>query len=304
MINGLDAQSNQFLSDMKRIQDRQDRVQRALGSGLRMTRASDAPERVMDVLKLRSEVQRATAIGLNLDRATAESDSSEAAVRLMVQLVERARVLAAQNATDTAPNRRAIAVEARQLHDQLVNASMTVSEGRYVFSGDLDDKPLYSADWTQPGGITRLELAGNTRILEDVNGSRFSINRTAHQILDARNPDGSFADINVFNAVYTLGRALEDDNVAGVKEAALLLTAALNHLGEQTTFYGHAQNRVRDAITLNQNTLIARRKELGLAQDTDLAEALIELNLSRVHQDAALGAQARQPMSTLFDFLA
>jgi flagellin-like hook-associated protein FlgL len=100
-----------------------------------------------------------------------------------------------------------------------------------------------------------------------------------------------------------LARALEEDDVDAVNTAAGLLNSALNHLGEETTFYGHAQNRVRDAATLNSNTIIARKKELGLAQDTDLPEAIIELNLAGVHQQAALGAQARRPTRSLFDFL-
>ena len=304
MLNGLDAQSNHFLSDLKRIQDRQDRVQRALGSGLRVNRASDAPERVVDVLKLRSEISRATAIGGNLARATAEVETAEAAVRQMVDVLERARVIAAQTATGTAQNRTIIATEARQLHDQLVSLTRTVSEGRYVFSGDLDGKQLYSVDWAKPGGVVRLDSAENTRVLEDANGNRFSIARSAHQILDTRNADGSFAPDNAFNAVYALGRALENNDPAGVATAAGLLSSALDHLGEQTTFYGHAQNRVRDAVSLNSTTLIARRKELGLAQDTDVAEALVELTLSKTHQDAALGAQARRPTTSLFDFLA
>jgi flagellin-like hook-associated protein FlgL len=172
-----------------------------------------------------------------------------------------------------------------------------------VFSGDLDQKQLYTADWTQPGGIVRVDQAENTRVLEDVNGTRFSISRSAHQIVDTRNPDDSFASDNVFNAVYMLGVALENDDVAGVNAASALLNSALTRLGQETTFFGHAQNRVRDAQTLNQNVIIARRKELSQAEDTNIAEALVELNLSKVHQEAALSAQARRPLTSLFDFL-
>ena len=304
MINGLDARANSFLLDLKRIQDRQDKVQRALGSGIRVNRASDAPERVVDVLSLRSEIQRESAIGENLERATAEVDTAEAAVRVMVQIVERARVLATQTATDTAQNRKIVAIEAKQLHEQLVSITGTISEGRYIFSGDKDQMQLYAVDWTQPGGIVRLDQANNTRVLQDGNGSRFSVSRSAHQILDTREPDDTFAPDNVFNAVHSLGVALENDDVASVRTAAGLLKAAVDRLGQETTFYGHVQNRVRDAVTLNENALIARKKELGQAQDTNIAEALVELNLSKVHQDAALGAQARRPTTSLFDFLA
>ena len=49
--------------------------------------------------------------------------------------------------------------------------------------------------------------------------------------------------------------------------------------------------------------LNARKKELGSAQDTDIAEALVELSLASVHLQAALGAQAKMPKTSLFDYL-
>jgi hypothetical protein len=41
-----------------------------------------------------------------------------------------------------------------------------------------------------------------------------------------------------------------------------------------------------------------------VAQDADIAEQLIELNLTKLHQEAALGAQSRMARTSLFDFLA
>lgn len=303
MIRGLDSQAELFLANMKRIEQRQQRVQAELSSGLRVSKPSDAPDRVMNILQLRSEISRATVIGDNLIRATADVDSAEAAVRNAVQLVERARVLAAQGATGTAPDRGAMAIEAKQLHEQLVNLTFTASEGRLVFSGDLPTDRLYAADWSQPGGITRLETAANTRQLEDINGSRFSISRTAHEVFDARDSGGVATDENVFNAVYSLGKALEADDRDAVEDAAGLLVKALDHLGRQTTFYGHAQNRVDFAVDLNKTSIIARQKELGVAQDADIAEALVELNLAKVHQQAALSGQSQMPRASLFDYL-
>jgi flagellar hook-associated protein 3 FlgL len=302
MINSVDAQSAQFLSDLQRIQDRQARVQRQISSGIRVNRPSDDPDAVMNILQLRSEVERASAIASNLERATAEVDTAESAVRVMVQIMERARVLAAQTATGTATNRETIAVEARQLHDQLVNLTRTTSEGRYVFSGDRDTEYLYSVDFTQPGGVAALPTE-NTRMLEDVNGSRFSIARSAGEILDPRNGDGTPAESNSFEALHQLVTALESNDQPGVEAAAGLIIESLEHLGRQVTFYGHAQNRVQDAINLNAAALIARKKELGQAQDTDLPDALVELNLAGVHMQAALGSQAQIPRKSLFDYL-
>jgi flagellin-like hook-associated protein FlgL len=104
--------------------------------------------------------------------------------------------------------------------------------------------------------------------------------------------------------VFTLTNALEADDRQAVEVAAGLLSKSLERLGRQTTYFGQVQNRVRDAVTLTKNSLEARRRELGIAQDADIAEALVELNLADVHHKAALGAQARSPRQSLFDYLA
>jgi flagellin-like hook-associated protein FlgL len=304
MIKGLDSNSARFLANLDLLQQRQDRVQRSISSGRRVGRSSDAPERVIDILQLRSDISRTEAIGVNLDRVKSEVDTAEAAIRVAVRIVERARVLAAHAASDTAENRPGTAIEARELHEQLVNLTFTSSEGRLVFSGDLDQSHLYEIDWAQPAGVNRLTTANNTREISDVNGSRFLAGRTAHDIFDVRDGLGNVTDENAFNALYALTNALEADDRAGVEAAAALLDKSLQRLGRETTFYGHVQNRVVDAVTLNKTNLIARQKELGLAQDTDIAEALVELNLTGVHHEAALGAQAREPRTSLFDFLA
>jgi flagellar hook-associated protein 3 FlgL len=304
MIKALDAQSQRFLAGLDRIQARQQKVQRELSSGLRVDRSSDDPDRVMDILQLRSEIARSTTIGESLDRLATEVDTGEAAMRVAVQLVERARVLATEGATATAENRTSLAVEVQELHEQLVSLTYTASEGRLVFSGDRDQERLYAVDWTQAGGVTRLVTAENTRQIEDVNGSRFPVSRSAHTIFDDRDSLGNATENNVFHAMHSLGLALENDNQADVEAAAGLITTALEHLGRQTTFYGHLQNRVEDAINLNKSSLIGRKKELGLAQDTDMAAAIVELNLASVHHEAALGAQAKMPRTSLFDYLA
>ena len=86
MIRGLDSQAELFLASIKRIEARQQKVQSELSSGLRVSSSSDAPDRVVDILRLRSEIARITAVGGTLERVTSEVNSGEAALRVGVQL--------------------------------------------------------------------------------------------------------------------------------------------------------------------------------------------------------------------------
>jgi flagellar hook-associated protein 3 FlgL len=303
MNNGIDPRSARFLVDLGRIQDRQDRAQRAVSSGIRVGRPSDDPARVMDILQLRSQTVRASTISANLDRVTSEVNTAEAAIRVAVQLVERARVLAISTASTNAENRKGIAVEARELHSQLVALTQTTSEGRYVFSGDRDTDQLYSVDVNLSAGVQRNgDPANNTRLIEDVHGAKFSVSKSAHEIFDAR--EGEIpTEANVFDALHSLALALEGDNAELVQSSMTKINASLEHLGRITTFYGHVQNRVSDAVTLAKSTIISRQRELSTAQDTDIAEAIVEMTLAETHQQAALGARAQLPRRTLFDYL-
>ncbi|MEJ7607201.1 MAG: flagellin [Bryobacteraceae bacterium] len=303
MIKGLDSIGERFLADLSRVEERSRKVQNQISSGYRASRVSDEPQNVVNILHLRSRVEHATTISSNLTRVKAEVDTAEAAVRLAVKLVERANTLGVQTANGVAVNRNLIAIEVRQIHEQLVSFSNTSSEGRLVFSGDLDQTSLYSLDLTQPGGVNRVAVATNTRQIEDVKGTRFSVSKSVHELFDIRDSLDVPTTDNVFVALTELATAMEADDPVAVEAALPKIAAALDTLNRNLTFYGQAQNRVTNAIDETGNASVALRTELGAAQDTDLAAALVELNLTRVHQEAALGAHSRLPKTSLFDYL-
>src|SRR4051812_23650130 len=122
-----DGRALLFLADLDRVNSAEDRVQRAISSGYRVNRPSDDPDQMMDILQLRSEIQRTQDTDQSLGRVTAEVDTAEAALRVGTQLLERARTIAAQTATDTATDRTGAAIEVRQLHQQLVDLTKTLS---------------------------------------------------------------------------------------------------------------------------------------------------------------------------------
>jgi flagellar hook-associated protein 3 FlgL len=298
-----DSKSTQFVADLDRLDVKQTRLQREITSGYRVMLPSDGPENMVDILQLTSNVTRANSIGQSLVRIQSEVNSAEITLQVATNLVERARTIAAQNATETAANRAGAALEVRELHSQLVELTKTVSSGRFVFSGDSDSTALYDVDWTQTGGVVRHANAENTRGVQDVNGTTFSASLTANQIFDTRdgadNPDAN----NVFNAVWQLGRALEQDDRSAVENASSLLSSAMEHLGRQLTFYGNCQNRVSNAIDVTNRTTIQNMKNLSDLRDTDLAQAVVDLSMVKVHREAALGAQSQRPRKTLFDYL-
>jgi flagellar hook-associated protein 3 FlgL len=298
MLNGLDAQSTRFLADLNRIQERSHRAERQISSGLRVERASDAPEQVGAILRLRMRVELNVQMQTNLARVKVQVDASESAVSEAVSILEHVRVLAVQAATTGAINRTTMAHETRQLHDRLIALTGVSAEGRFVFGGDGATVPPYVRDSTSTTGVQLVSGAtSNTAMVVDENGAMFSVARTASEVFDA--PGAA----NAFKAIEDLTKALANDSESEVQASMAGITAALDHLNSQLTFYGSSQNRVASAFTAAKKNTVTLHDDLSSLQDTDLPAAILELNAAKIHQDAALMAQSRVPRSTLFDFL-
>jgi flagellin-like hook-associated protein FlgL len=185
-----------------------------------------------------------------------------------------------------------------------VDLSRTSVNGRYIFSGDLDRQPLYSLDATQPEGVAQLATAKSTVTVTDGGGAAIWVPRTAQDIFDLKNPNGTPASGNVFAAVNSLLLALQNNDPAAAGAAVDSLKAADDHVNQELGLNGIAQNRLADAVDGINNSLVTEKQNLSVQRDTDVAAAAIELSQVSVQQQAALSVGAKLSKLNLFDYLA
>ena len=305
MLQSLDPIREQFLADLQSLNDRIAKTQAQLTSGVRISRPSDDPSAVGDVLQLQSDIGRVTQIAANLNNVKNEVDSASGVVQDAVSLLDQARSLAAQGASDTlSPAARpALAAQAEQILSALVNASRATFDGRYLFSGDKSSQPAYDVNLANANGVDRLLTAPATRLIQDSGGVVFAVSKTAQDLFDHRNPDDSMAADNVFAAVNSLRVALLNNDQPGVAAAAAAIQKAQDYLSLQGTFYGAVQNRITTALDFAQKFQLQWKTELSNERDTDVAAAATDLTQEQLSQQAAMQAQAAVPRTTLFDFL-
>jgi len=308
MISSVDPSTEQFLANLARTQAKTDNAQRQISSGLKFQNASDAPDQVSDILKLRIDIAHNNQVTSNMSAVKTEVDTAEQALATAVQAVERARVLAIQgaNSTQTASTRAQIAQEVGSLHDQLVALSATQAGGRFLFGGDAGQTAPYQADTVTPdagGGIVQNSTAQATRLIEDPVGNTFGVDRTAQQIFDNQNPPGTPAPDNVFVAVNQLRVALQANDDAGIQNGMTALATAGDYLNAQLSFYGIAQNRISAATDLASNLDIEFQAALSNKQDADLSQSILELNQGQIQLQASLQARAQTRRISLFDYL-
>jgi len=133
-LNGLTA--------MQRLQAALDQTQRQISSGRRILKPSDDPIAASRSLELRESISRLSQFDRNAGIAMNRLAQEESALTSVNDVLQRVRELALQgnNATQSNESRGQIAVEMRQLLDNLVQlANQKDGNGSFMFAGNLEE---------------------------------------------------------------------------------------------------------------------------------------------------------------------
>jgi flagellar hook-associated protein 3 FlgL len=300
MISSLDAAALSFLNGMNQIQQRAQRAQQEMTTGLKINSVSDAPDQIAGLWATRSQLDQATQTDTNLARVKTEVNTAESTISSAVTLVERAQTLASQGDTGTtsAQSRQDIAGELGGILQQLVSTANTTVEGRYIFAGDSDQQAPYSIDLTQTDPISAYQGSATTRQIQGADGTTFSIAKTAQDIFD--NPNGQQ---NIFAAINNMRVALLNNDQAAMDAAMPNVQSAGTYLNQQLAFYGETQNRVTSETDFASNYETQLKTQLSGIEDADLTQAITEMQQAVTQQTAALSSRAKLPKTSLFDFL-
>jgi flagellar hook-associated protein 3 FlgL len=222
-----------------------------------------------------------------------------------IKLMDRALVLAAQgaNTSQTAATRSSIAQEIEAIEQQMVAASQTVVQGRYIFSGDSDTGPAYTYDPSTPGVVTEVSSAAATRRIQDAAGGSFTASLAARDIFDTRDASGTPTGDNVFAALEGLRQALLANNDAAMAGVVDGLKQAAGHLNSAQAFYGAVENRIDTALDFAARYDVRMQTDIGQIEDADITTAALELSQSTTQLQAAMQMRAHIPHTSLFDFL-
>jgi len=295
-----------YLDQLSQMQTEMDNLQQQVTSGIRVQRPSDDPAAVGPILDAQSRIAQLQQNQTNLGQVQTELQTGDGALQQAIQAIESAITLASQSSslTSNPAQQAALLQQAQGIQQTLVNISATTASGRYIFSGDLDQQALYTLDPTQPTGVRQLATATSTRTVLDANGAPVWTSKTATDIFDARNPDGTPAADNVFAAVNSLITALQSNNVSAAVASTTSLQAADDYLNQQLGYYGIGETRVTDALNTQSTALVSEQQQLSGLRDTNVASAALQLSQLTLEQQAALTSKAKLSQLSLFDFLA
>ena len=103
--------------------------------------------------------------------------------------------------------------------------------------------------------------SGATRVIQDANGTSIAVAKTAQEIFDPQNTDGTPATGNTFAAINSLLTALQNNDTAGVAAAVTSLQSAGTYLNNQLAFYGEAENQVSTATPRSRSNFNCRKNQ-------------------------------------------
>lgn len=306
MIRNFNPVTERFLTNLALSQKRSAKNMEEISSGYRANKASDAPDDVVSILRIQSDVHRTTQVQNNLSRLSNEVNSAEATLQIAITLTDRANVLAAQslNVAQTPESLATIETQVQDLLKQMVGLTQLNIQGRYVFSGDNDSAPQYQLDPVNlVTGVQRMFVTSETRQIGDAFGTTFTAAVTAQDIFDHRDSTDAPTSNNVFAAFQQLINGLNSGDTSVIEQAIESIKSAGSWLNRNLSFYGAVQRRIQDSTAVASKYQTQWTMDLGEKRDADQVAAISDLEAISTQQAAAMAAQARFAPRSLFDFL-
>jgi flagellar hook-associated protein 3 FlgL len=288
------------IASMLQQQYKMSQTQLHIASGKRILSPKDDPVGTAYALDLRTAISQTEQYQRNADRAYARLELQESVLKGVDDQIPRIKELTVQglNDTNTLNDRRAIALELRQINDQLLDLANTKdSNGEYIFAG-------YQAD-----AIPFANPADGVFSYSGDAGSRTLQISATRQVQDRENGFDVFMDIetstggkrNLFETVHGIIASLEADAPDDTYLDDLSLVQ--DHIADMRTRGGARLNSIDEQKSINDEFILTLQSALSDTEDLDLVEAV-----SRFEQELVALQAAQQTFNmvqglSLFNYL-
>ncbi|MBS42949.1 MAG: flagellar hook-associated protein 3 [Nocardioides sp.] len=266
-------------------------TQEKLSTGKDVNRPSDDPTASTTAMRLRADVASTEQHVRNAQSADGWLSVTDSALGTMADQVRRASDLALQaaNATASGAGQEAFAAEIDQLRDSLLSVANTTYLGRPVLGGITAGSQAFddSGAFVGVAGEVVRTIGPGVTVRIDALGT------------DVVGPDGA----NLFDDLGALSTAMRAGDSAGVQAGIAALAIRLTQITSSQATIGAAQNRVDATVNQTEDRLVSLKLALSEAEDTDLAAAVVEMQVHEVAYQAALASTARVLQPSLVDFL-
>lgn len=285
----------------QRINTNRTRVETArekIATSKRINRPSDDPFGTDTVLRLRTSLSTVERFQENSKMVKQTLEISDGAIDSYERLLDRARALLTQGASDsTLPaNKQSIAAEIDAIRQQSIAIANLSSEGRYLFGGTRQNVAPYDSAGVPAATPNQQQFVqiepGSFPIPADVTGEMIFANGAA----------------TVFATLDAAAVALRGTGNPAADQATILaqldtLTSFTDRAASARSQLGASLHGVDEALTrLDALSLTYQRSAHGI-ESADLAEAAIELTQADRALEATMQTTSAFGRRSLLDFL-
>lgn len=287
-----------IISNLDKLADDMRTLNETISSGRKYTTLSDDPVSLISALEIRSIIDETKQYERNVTYGISWTDSAEIALRQTDEIQSRAREIAVQmaSATQSAATRASAAVEVGHLIEQTVALGNSQVAGEYIFSGQKTNISPFTYD----------SVAGTVTYNGDENDIDIRVGRNNSATIN-KNGKNAFMDgnetSNLFTYLIDLKEALEGNDVSGIQDSLGNLSDAADYINEKIADFGAKRNKLDMKKYIYAELRLSNTERLSDIEDTDLAEAILNLQTKEVAYQAALTAASKVMQLSLVDFM-
>ncbi len=261
------------------------KTQQQLATGQKILAPSDDPGAATRILNLTQVIETTDQYQRNADFADTRLALEETVLTDIGDMLQRVRGLAVQanNATNTAQDRKIIAIEVRATLDSLLQLSNSKdANGEYLFSGFKTDTEPFS-----DAGSGNFVYAGDQgqRSIQ-VGPKRQVVTGDAGNDVFLKVDDGAGGVSSMFNAIYDFATDLEANSISA--STLTRMDSALESVTNTRAKVGSRMNMVDNQRNANDGFSLVLKENRSSLQDLDYAEAV------SLFQQQQLSLQASQ----------
>lgn len=313
--------SNNFSMDLRnqirKLSERQLRLQQQISTGQRITTASDDPKSMRRVLDLRAERSLLTQYQDNISTLRENANVVYSTVNAMKRLGDRATEIATLADGTKAPSAlSAYAKEVDQLLEETVRLANTKHRDVYILSGTKSRDASYAESRDANDKITAVNFAGNSSSIEvDIAPStsvKASYSAEGTQGVLKNSANGADFISNLIALRDNLETAADESLTADANKAALTSikeTVAGNLEKDEVNFIDHFSyigatlSRLETSEMITQAQVSSIEPLVSNEVDVDLADALVRLNEIQNAYTAALQSGGTLLKTSLLDYI-
>lgn len=268
--------------------------QKDLATGKRIHVASDDVAGMNVALGVRSALASNSQAQRNAQDGMTWTELADSRLGTIVDQLQRVRELTvlAGSGVNGASGLGAVATEMGEILESFESIANSRHQGRPLFAGFSGSSPVakVAGVWTYQGdtGEAKRRVSETDEVVVNVTGNEVF---------------GFDAGEDLFTLIEDLAADIGSGTPTTLGTALDGIDRAMQRLLDGRAKLGASANRIEKAMFRAQADEVNLRTQLSVTEDTDMAEAVMEIQIQEVAYQAAQGALARSLQSSLASFL-